>query len=205
MRLHEEVMRRMGGAKKVIAALAKAVTDARMEQGMSQVGLSDLAHIPLKVIVGFEGEDPACVDEDTALGLLGVLGVSLDRAIALPSLSSADRARWKSYMKESGARNLSKGVDPEEELNLFIRFEVVRELSELSEVPEPIIRYVPAVSVTEMPDQVRQYLDDMDIPTHCDHSLIDVEDDGNPLSDWLKANGYVFGEHSVDWVAIWAT
>jgi len=48
------------------------------------------------------------------------------------------------------------------------------------------------VDARYMPDDVLDYCGDNDITTHCDNALVWIEDDGNPLAEWLKKNGYEF-------------
>ena len=67
-----------------------------------------------------------------------------------------------------------------------------------------IIQYIAAVDVLNMPDEVRDYCEECDYPTHCDNEIVQVENDGNVLAEWLIANGYEFkGER--DSIGIWGT
>jgi len=56
-----------------------------------------------------------------------------------------------------------------------------------------------------MPEEVRQWCADHAIPTHCDHTIHDIEDDGNPFAEWLKSLGFAFAEDQVNWVGIFGT
>lgn len=44
----------------------------------------------------------------------------------------------------------------------------------------------------DVPDDVIEYLADRDVSVHCAQSLIQVPDNGNPFSEWMKRSGYKF-------------
>lgn len=54
------------------------------------------------------------------------------------------------------------------------------------------IMMVPVVGAEDMPDEVEEYCEQKNISTHCATELYWVEDDGNPLAEWLKSLGYGF-------------
>jgi hypothetical protein len=54
------------------------------------------------------------------------------------------------------------------------------------------IDYIPCIYATDFNQEILDYCDDRDIPTHCDSDVISIEDDGNPLAEMLKAKGYKF-------------
>ena len=68
---------------------------------------------------------------------------------------------------------------------------------------------IPCVEVTDMPDDVRDYLIDEGVDTHGQNDVIAIDDDGNVFAEWLKSQGYVFSddweECNGDLVAIIAT
>ena len=70
------------------------------------------------------------------------------------------------------------------------------------------IVYIPTVEAKGMPSEVLDYCADREWSTHCDNSIVQLEDDGNPFAEWLKSNGHVFKWHkNKDWndIGIFAT
>ena len=67
------------------------------------------------------------------------------------------------------------------------------------------IDYIPCIYATDFNEEILDYCDEHDIPTHCDSDVILIEDDGNPLAEMLKANGYEFKEKYGDIFAVVGT
>lgn len=57
---------------------------------------------------------------------------------------------------------------------------------------EKIIEMIPCVNATDMPSEVTDYCVDNEISTHYQNDVAFLGDDGNPFSEWLKKNGYIF-------------
>jgi len=66
------------------------------------------------------------------------------------------------------------------------------------------ITMIPCVDAGDFPKEVEDWCDDHDIPTHCATELHCVDDDGNPLAEYLKENGYEF-KSGTDWIGVWGT
>jgi hypothetical protein len=48
-----------------------------------------------------------------------------------------------------------------------------------------------------IPNDVTDYIcEEYDYGCHYDHTVLQVEDDGGLLAEWLKKNGYVFKYHT---------
>jgi len=70
---------------------------------------------------------------------------------------------------------------------------------------------ITVVDSRDFPPEVLDYCVEQEISTHYQNDIIQLEDDGNPLMEWLKSQGYVF-QHmhkspSGDWddIGIYAT
>ncbi len=63
------------------------------------------------------------------------------------------------------------------------------------------ISMVPCVNASQMSEEVIDWCGDNDISVHCATELYCIDDDGNPLAEWLKSLGYEFKEGS-DWVGV---
>jgi hypothetical protein len=62
-----------------------------------------------------------------------------------------------------------------------------------------------AVNACDFPNEVIDYCVDNEINTHYDNDLVNIDDDGNPLAEWLKEIGVDFkGKDSIS-VGIWST
>jgi len=72
-------------------------------------------------------------------------------------------------------------------------------------VNKDIITMIPAVDAGDMPQDVEEYCDSRGWSTHCDNDIVQVEDDGNPFAEWLKANGIVFTKDRHQSIGIWGT
>jgi len=56
------------------------------------------------------------------------------------------------------------------------------------------------VDCTEVPSSIQEYLlDKYEYGCHCDHTVLQIEDDGNPFAEWLKSNGYKFKNKLTDY------
>lgn len=62
----------------------------------------------------------------------------------------------------------------------------------------------PCVDALCMPQEVDDWCCDNDISTHYATELYRINDDGNPLAEWLKSMGYEFVE-DYTWVGIFGT
>lgn len=51
------------------------------------------------------------------------------------------------------------------------------------------LRMIHHVDASNFPSDVDDYLVEKEIGTHCEDQIIIVEDDGNPLAEWLKKEG----------------
>lgn len=67
------------------------------------------------------------------------------------------------------------------------------------------LHYLPSICAEWMTPEMEKWCDDHEITTHCDHSVVSLEDDGNPLSEWFKERGFKFGTRIVDWVVVFGT
>ena len=55
------------------------------------------------------------------------------------------------------------------------------------------MKFIPLIDCTEIPRRVRKYLEDKyDYGCHCDHAILQAENDGNIFAEWLKSQGYKF-------------
>lgn len=66
------------------------------------------------------------------------------------------------------------------------------------------MKLVQCVNASDFPEDVEIYCQDNDIATHYETGLYNITDDGNPLSEWLKSEGYEF-KKGVNWVGIWGS
>lgn len=66
------------------------------------------------------------------------------------------------------------------------------------------MKNITCVDAEEFPEEVIEYCVDNEIQTHYQNDVAYVEDDGNPLAEWLKKKGYVFKEKG-DFIAILST
>jgi hypothetical protein len=65
---------------------------------------------------------------------------------------------------------------------------------------------IPTFDCVGIPSEVDDYImDNHGISTHHQNDIIFIENDGNPLAEWLKKNGHVFKEKDGDWLGMWAT
>jgi len=64
---------------------------------------------------------------------------------------------------------------------------------------------IPAIDAVDLPHEVIDWCTEHDYSTHYHSSIAAIEDDGNPLAEWLKVNGFVFPENGFAYVAIHAT
>ena len=61
------------------------------------------------------------------------------------------------------------------------------------------MEFIILVSCEEIPIDVREYIsDEYDYECHYDHTVLQVEDNGNLFAEWLKARGYKFKSKSTD-------
>ena len=67
------------------------------------------------------------------------------------------------------------------------------------------IKMIPSVEAVDMSTEVLDYCEENDIPTHCDNSIIQITDDGNILSEWLKENGLDFKDKRWTSIGIFGT
>ncbi len=50
------------------------------------------------------------------------------------------------------------------------------------------MKFIPLIDCTEIPRRVEQYLLDVhECTCHCDHNILQIEDNGNVFAEWLKA------------------
>jgi len=71
-------------------------------------------------------------------------------------------------------------------------------------IDKNIIKMIPCVDAMYMPKNVLEYCVEVEISTHYQHDIAFIEDDGNPLSEWLKEIGFVF-EKEYETIGIIAT
>jgi hypothetical protein len=70
------------------------------------------------------------------------------------------------------------------------------------------IKQIACVDATDFPEEVLDYCSDHEISTHYSNDIVFLEDDGNPLANWLKEQGYEFKDTSKfggDYIGIIAT
>lgn len=68
------------------------------------------------------------------------------------------------------------------------------------------LQTIAVVDAVDFPDDVERYIEDeLHYPTHYQSDIIQVEDDGNVFSEWLKDIGYEFPESGSGSIAMWAT
>jgi hypothetical protein len=75
----------------------------------------------------------------------------------------------------------------------------------MEESKRPVIKLTQCVNAEDMPDDVEEWCDEHEIYTHCETGLHCVEDDGSPLSEWLKSVGFQFKEKGHTWLGVWGT
>ena len=70
-----------------------------------------------------------------------------------------------------------------------------------------IIEMTQCVSAEDMTKEVDEWCcKNTDISTHYECALHQVEDDGSPLSEWLKSIGFKFDEkRGFTWLGVWGT
>jgi len=55
------------------------------------------------------------------------------------------------------------------------------------------VKFIPLIHCTDLPRAVEKYLsDEYEYDCHCDHDILQIEDNGNAFAEWLKAQGYKF-------------
>jgi hypothetical protein len=54
------------------------------------------------------------------------------------------------------------------------------------------MKMIPLVDVTELPPEAEEWLIEREYNTHYDNDCAHVQNDGNPLSEYIKAQGFVF-------------
>lgn len=70
---------------------------------------------------------------------------------------------------------------------------------------------IPLVDCLKIPREVEEYLlDSHDYGCHYDHTVIQLEDDGNVFAEWLKSKGYQFKSTTetrpgFDFIAVYGT
>jgi len=65
------------------------------------------------------------------------------------------------------------------------------------------IKMIPCVDTRDLPADVEDYCIENDISTHCQNDIVTVEDDGNVLAEWLKAQGVNFtNSQNRDWIDV---
>ena len=64
---------------------------------------------------------------------------------------------------------------------------------------------IPAVESSDMPSTVEAWCDRRDYSLHCEECIVYVEDNGNPLTEWMKAGEFSFDGKSGATVAILPT
>ena len=70
---------------------------------------------------------------------------------------------------------------------------------------------IPLIDGVDVPnDVIEDMLEKHDYSCHYDHQVLQVEDDGGRLAEWLKENGYEFKYHKIkhgfcDWIAFIGT
>lgn len=68
---------------------------------------------------------------------------------------------------------------------------------------------IPTVEALDMPEEVEDWCDENNIVTHGEHSIVSVDDDGNPFSEWLKEQGFKFDKGPKElkwaWVGIFSS
>ena len=67
-----------------------------------------------------------------------------------------------------------------------------------------IITMIPAGDASDMPEEVIEYCVGMEISTHYQNDIMWVDDDGNPMAEWLKENGLKFTDDHIH-IGIFAT
>lgn len=61
------------------------------------------------------------------------------------------------------------------------------------------------VDALDFPEELNEYCAEHDIETHYQNDIVDVIDDGNPFSEWLKTQGFKFKKNDLSWVGIFTT
>lgn len=59
-----------------------------------------------------------------------------------------------------------------------------------------VLQTITVVDAKDIPMDAQDWLLEMDVSTHCQNDIVQVEDDGNPFAEWLKKNGYEFKYHT---------
>ena len=66
------------------------------------------------------------------------------------------------------------------------------------------ITTIPCIQAKDMPKKVEDYCIEQEISTHYQSTIIGLNNDNNPLSNWLRENGYIF-KSEYDYIGIIAT
>lgn len=55
------------------------------------------------------------------------------------------------------------------------------------------MKMIPFIDCVDLPEDVLDWLlEEHDYGCHYDHTILQIEDDGNPLAEWMKSQGYEF-------------
>ena len=76
-----------------------------------------------------------------------------------------------------------------------------------SNCEDDVMEMVQCVNAEDMPEEVEEWCSNREISTHYENGLHQVEDDGNPFSEWLKTQGFKFDDEKLGftWVGVWGT
>ena len=61
------------------------------------------------------------------------------------------------------------------------------------------MKMIPFIDCVDLPPDVLDWLlKEHEYGCHYDHTVLQIEDDGNPLAEWMKSQGYLFVHKSGD-------
>lgn len=72
---------------------------------------------------------------------------------------------------------------------------------------QPILEKIFALDAGDIPRDLQDICLEIDdeFPLHYSNSIVQIEDDGNAFSEWLKTIGFIFNEDGHTSLAVWGT
>ena len=69
-----------------------------------------------------------------------------------------------------------------------------------------MISTIQAINAEHIPDELEDECEAQGIYLHGNCEMHSVQDDGNPFSEWLKTQGFIFeADKNCTWIGVWGT